>query len=199
VLSYGGQFTDAARQDMSKIVVDTGTRVPPSAWDGPGRTCAAGTCCTGLSGAAESPDANGLCPLIFRLASNGSGLSASVTKAIKVLTEYGVIDIGARATDDPADTVDAVASFVESVKANVTAGGTCATGITVSADVFQDVKPGTVVCFDVTPRQNTTVAAKTTPQVFKAKVSVVGDGVTSLDTREVLFLVPPEFPHEVIE
>jgi hypothetical protein len=199
VLSYGGQQTAAARADMHKIVFDTGTRVPPTAWDGPGRTCAAGTCCTGLSGAGEAPDNDGMCPLIFRLASNGSGLSDSVTKAIKVLTEYGVIDIGAQAADDPADTVDAVAAFVDKVKANVTSGGACATGIAISAEVFQDVKPGTVVCFDVTPRQNTSVEAKTTPQVFKATVSVVGDGVTKLDTRTVLFLVPPEFKHDIIE
>ena len=90
-------------------------------------------------------------------------------------------------------------SFVGSVRANVVTGGVCATGIQVSAEVFQGVKPGTVVCFDVTPRQNSSVKASETPQVYKARVSVVGDGVTTLDTREILFLVPPEFPSEIIE
>lgn len=30
------------------------------------------------------------------------------------------------------------------------------------------------------------------PQMFKAVITVFGDGVTALDTRDVYFLVPPE-------
>ena len=41
---------------------------------------------------------------------------------------------------------------------------------------------------------NTTVMATTEPQLFKASIKVVGDGVTVLSTRSVFFLVPPEIP-----
>jgi hypothetical protein len=48
------------------------------------------------------------------------------------------------------------------------------------------------VCFDVIPRMNTTVMPTDMPQVFRAIIEVVGDGVTVLDEREVFFLVPPD-------
>ena len=58
---------------------------------------------------------------------------------------------------------------------------------------FIDILPGTIVCFDIFVRRNDTVPATEEPQVFKAYVDVVGDGITVLDTRDVYFLVPPEF------
>ena len=54
--------------------------------------------------------------------------------------------------------------------------------------------PGKRVCFDVVPRTNTTVMPLPEPQMFRATISVRGDGVTTLDTREVFFLVPPYIP-----
>jgi hypothetical protein len=36
------------------------------------------------------------------------------------------------------------------------------------------------------------VIATDAPQLYRATVDVVGDGVTVLDTRDVFFLVPPE-------
>jgi hypothetical protein len=47
------------------------------------------------------------------------------------------------------------------------------------------------VCFDIYPERNMTVPATDEPQVFKAYVDVIGDGITVLDTRDVYFLVPP--------
>jgi hypothetical protein len=55
------------------------------------------------------------------------------------------------------------------------------------------------VCWKLIPKMNTTVPALTTPQLFRAAVSVIGDGVTTLDTREVFFLVPPEPIDEPID
>ena len=63
-------------------------------------------------------------------------------------------------------------------------------------DVFVDVVPGTPVCFDIIPAENTTVPPAGDPQVFTAYVDVLGDFITVLDTREVYFLVPPETPVE---
>jgi hypothetical protein len=53
------------------------------------------------------------------------------------------------------------------------------------------VTPGTPVCFDIVPRMNTTVMPTASPQLFRAHVDVIGDGVTVLDTRDVYFVVPP--------
>jgi hypothetical protein len=38
---------------------------------------------------------------------------------------------------------------------------------------------------------NTTVMPTASPQLFRAQVDVIGDGVTVLDTRDVYFVVPP--------
>ena len=58
------------------------------------------------------------------------------------------------------------------------------------------LNPGKLYCFAVNPKPNTTVAPKTTPQQFKAFLTVQADkpagGTITLGTdREVLFIVPP--------
>jgi len=62
--------------------------------------------------------------------------------------------------------------------------------------VFNDVDPGTPVCFDIYPKQNDTVPHTTLPQMYMAYIDVIGDSVTTLDTREVYFLIPPSAPIE---
>jgi len=42
----------------------------------------------------------------------------------------------------------------------------------------------------VVPRDNTTVMPTTEPQVFRARLTVSGDG-SPLDARIVFFLIPP--------
>ena len=61
-------------------------------------------------------------------------------------------------------------------------------------DTFDEVEPGTPVCFDIYPKMNVSVEETGEPQLFMAYVDVVGDSVTVLDTREVFFLVPPSDP-----
>ncbi len=200
----GGCGTDDARIDAGYAVNQTGAVVPPDAWGPSGSRpsgCAVGQCCTGINGAGEAAQ-GGMCPLLFRVnGSNGAGLGTSVATAIKVLASYVVLDVGGQAQDDPSDSVDAVAAFVDRIEANPTAGAPCASGLTAVDtnadtinDTFDNVNPGTTVCFDVVPKMNTTVPALDTPQMFKASVVVEGDGVTVLDTRDVYFLVPPVIP-----
>lgn len=203
----GGKFvgistnTNAAtRNDLTDAARSTDSRVPPSAWDGARpASCAVGQCCTGNNGAGESPDADGLCPL--SLVASGS-VSDVVVSAIKALTNYATLDIGALAQDDVSDAIDAVLAFVDKLEANTTSGAPCTPGLPVEDrllsdgvnDTFPKVMPGTRVCFDILPRQNTTVPATDKPQLFKAFVTVWGNGVTQLETREVYFLVPPVIP-----
>lgn len=152
-------------------------------------------------------DAAGM-PLIFPMA-GGTTVDSAVVDAIIALAQNTPLDISARARDaDDGDGVDATA-FIERIEVNA-AGGVAdprdATRICVGAppltaidadgdghlDTFEDVAPGTPVCFDIVARTNTTVPPTLMPQLFRAYVDVVADGITVLDTREVYFLVPPE-------
>lgn len=185
----------------------TNSVVPPSAWDGSRPAgCGAGQCCTGIAGVGQAPT-GGMCPLVFRVNGNtGAGLGDSVATAVKVLASYAEFDIGGLAQDDPTDSVNAVTAFVDKIEANPNATTPCAMGLTVVDttgdsvnDTFPQVNPGTTVCFDVVPKMNTTVMPLQTPQMFKATVVVQGDGVTTLDTRDIFFLVPPEIPDVPID
>ena len=58
------------------------------------------------------------------------------------------------------------------------------------SDAFPALRPGTPVCWDVVAARNTTVMPTLTPQIFRARLTVRGDG-SPLDSRIVYFLVPP--------
>ncbi len=201
VVSEGGDFTNAYN-DLLAAVNTTGAVVPATAWDGARPAgCSAGQCCTGINGAGVAAS-GGMCSLIFRINSSGSGLGTSVVSAIRALTNFAVIDVGANINDDTGDAVDAVAAFVDHIAANPAAPVPCGQGLTAIdggdpdsfLDTFVDVYPGTTACFDVFPKMNTTVQPLQTPQMFTATITVYGDNVTELDTRRVYFLVPPEIP-----
>ena len=175
----------------------TGSNVPPAAFVG----CAAGQCCTGQNGAARPPTGpGGSCRLNF-LASGGSGVGNSVTQAIQAIAVGTTFDIKPILTNDPtnANNVDAT-KFIKSLRAMdegdpanycpaATAKDSDGDGI---KDTFVQVKAGTPVCFEVIPNINTTVPPTKDPQFYNAIITVQGlPGALTLDTRSVLFLVPP--------
>lgn len=145
-------------------------------------------------------------PLLFAGAGAGT-VDAQVVEAISALARNTPLDIRARARDvdeGPADAVDATI-FVDRIEPNRTGGladptdpsVVCVGGLPTRdedgdgrPETFTDVEPGAPVCFDIVPRQNTTVMPLDAPQVFRAEIEVLGDGVTVLDTRVVYFLVP---------
>lgn len=204
VVSADADYVDA-KADLTEAVTATGALVPPSAWGTPGvdrpPSCPASQCCTGQSDTGEPPDTMGLCPLTFTVSAAGVGLGASIAKAIKVLTTFAPIDIRAAITDEPSDAIDAVEAFVDRIEANPNAPAPCTAGLMAIdgdndglLDTYPDIVPGPIVCFDVVPKMNTSVMPSTMPQVFKAVISVIGDDVATLDTRDVYFLVPPVIP-----
>lgn len=147
------------------------------------------------TGAVDSQ--NGNAPLVF----NGSGATAAtaIENGIRTLANNIPLDIAATSNDDPADAVDAVTAFVDHLETLQLGTAQCASGlndIDTNADTFDDayvdVRTGTPVCWKLIPKMNTTVPATDMPQLFRATVVVTGDGVTTLDTRDVFFLVPPE-------
>jgi hypothetical protein len=140
--------------------------------------------------------ANNNAPLVF----NGADANAAVAieNGIRTLANGLPLDINAVGVDDPSDTVDAMAAFVDHLQTLQLGSAQCANGLNdvdTNSDGFDDkyvqVRTGTPVCWKVVSKPNTTVPAKDVPQLFKAKVKVYGDGVTQLDERDVFFLVPP--------
>jgi hypothetical protein len=193
-----------ARADELAGITATGALVPAAAWGtGTARPagCAVDQCCTGLSGVGEAADSGSRCPMSFLMSDDGSGLGTAVVAAIKVLTSYGSINVSAHPIDDPSDSIDAVAAFIDGIVANPTAGPPCDSGLTAidttgdgRLDTFINVLPGKRVCFDVIPKTNQLVSPKDDPQMYKASIQVLGENVTVLDTRNVFFLVPPAPP-----
>ncbi|WP_437876620.1 VWA domain-containing protein [Sorangium sp. So ce513] len=191
------------KADLTAGALATGSVVPPSAW-GPAEVrppqCAIDQCCTGANGSGVAAN-NNKCPLVFSVSLSGTGLNLAVVQAIKVLTTYVTLDISAAAEDDESDTVDAVSAFIDRVIANNLAPEPCTSGLRVIdknldsvADTYTNVFPGPTVCFDVLPKINVSVPPTEKPQMFTANIVVTGDGVTTLSTRKVFFLVPPEIP-----
>ncbi len=129
--------------------------------------------------------------------SPGAAISDAVVQQIELLADQTPIDVSVEYEDDPTDTVDTLASFVDHLEANEAGDPSrgcdprTATG-TPYKDTFPDVRPGSRVCFDIIVKQNDTVPPTTMPQLFKGTVKVIGDGITVLDSREVFFLVPPK-------
>jgi hypothetical protein len=195
----------AARTDINQAVNATGAVVPVSAWDANRPAgCGVTQCCTGINGVGETPTA-GMCPLSFLISGTGTGLGNAIVTAIQALANFAVLDVGADIVDNQdagGETVNAVLSFVDHLAANPAAPAPCTAGLTAVdqspvdsiLDTFTNVQPGSTACFDVIPKMNTTVMATDQPQIYTASINVIGDGVTTLDTRVVYFLVPPEIP-----
>jgi hypothetical protein len=139
---------------------------------------------------------NGNAPLVF----NGSGANApnAIKAGILALANGLPLDVNAVTSDVGGDAVDAVASFVHHIETLQLGTATCANGlndIDTNSDTYKDkyvqIRTGTPICWKVVSKQNTTVPATQNPQLFRATITVYGDGITQLDQRDVYFLVPP--------
>ncbi|APR80859.1 internalin, putative [Minicystis rosea] len=127
--------------------------------------------------------------------------AAVVTNAVTAIRNIArgkSLNVTIGSADDTSDTVDAL-QFIDYLVVNTSGVGAC-TNVTPVADTnsdghddaFPSLKPGIPVCWDLHPvMQNTTVQPTTAPQLFRAKLTVYGDG-SPLDSRDVYFLVPPK-------
>ncbi|NOY94384.1 MAG: hypothetical protein GXP55_24670 [Deltaproteobacteria bacterium] len=131
---------------------------------------------------------------------SGGAISDSVVNQISTLANETPIDISLVYEDDPGDSVDSFAAFVDHLQANEAGdparGCDPRTGEDTDGDgypdTFRGVTPGSPICFDIVVKQNDTVPPTTMPQIFRATLRVLGDGFTELDSRDIFFLVPPE-------
>jgi hypothetical protein len=156
-------------------------------------------------------------PLVFDGNEDGTGLGTEIVDAVEMLANSVPMDISAVVVDVEdwvGETVDA-SIFVDRVEPNA-AGGVadpvdptrvCVGGLAMAdydmdghPDYFDDVAPGTIVCFDIIAAMNETVPRiPDRPQLYTALVNVMGDWVTVLDSREIYFLVPPDIHIEIPE
>ncbi|MCS6911627.1 MAG: hypothetical protein RMK29_09220 [Myxococcales bacterium] len=195
-----------ATQDLMQMARDTGALVPPEAWDLPMRPagCPAGRCCTGLNGSGEAPDANGLCPLVFKIPQNGTGLGVQVTSGITQLARFATFDVVASTAGRTQGTRGEMlppgkttADFIKSVlpldamppppPPNIKAP-------VVRGTQFTGVTPGSVVRFTVEAR-NDFLPQTQSPQVFHATIRIRAGGCADLDERDVIILIPPASPN----
>lgn len=131
-------------------------------------------------------------------AADGS-VSTSVVNQIRTLANQTPIDVSIQFVDDPSDTVETFAAFVDHIEANEAGDPVRGCDPRMGEDTdgdghpdtFRGVTPGSPVCFDIVVKQNDTVMPTTVPQLFMATLRVLGDGFTELDSRDVFFLVPP--------
>jgi hypothetical protein len=159
---------------------------------------------TDLNGIATSSDsyaADGS-PLVFLAGDAGSPAGAerlvdSVVSAVNEVVRNRPLRITIDPSDEPGDAGDAL-QFIERLEINITRPGCLLVEDTSDvnpvdgfADTFDAVQPGNRVCWDVLVRRNTFVEATREPQVFRARLTVRGDG-SPVDARTVYFLVPPD-------
>jgi len=187
---------------MRDLATATGARVPPAAWDIAARPagCAANQCCTGNNGAGTATDADGLCPVVFDVAPNGTGVSTNIVTGIQMLTRFATFDVPTDkqgvGTDINGVALPMMHTTDEFIKAVTPTGFVKPPPPPVLPDptfdttTFHNVTPGTQVSFSVNAF-NDIVPQTDTAQIFKATIRVLAGGCTPLDQRDVLILVPP--------
>jgi hypothetical protein len=127
-----------------------------------------------------------LCPLVFTMDFGGTGVSTALVDGIKALVTFGAIDISALPVADPFLLPDIdTSAFITAIDPVPPAPP----GSMIDGDTFKDVQPGNPVRFRVHAR-NTTVQHAREAQLFTVTIRVMGDGVTTLDEREVFIIVP---------
>jgi hypothetical protein len=190
--------------DEEDFATSTGARVKPSVWDVGGRPagCAAGQCCTGVAGAGRATDADGLCPLVFEIQQDGTGLGTSIVSGLLALTQYATFDVTTQTQGDlsgtsgePLPSGTTTADFIKSIVPLSFVKPTTPSDlpdpvINVALGGFNTVTPGTLVTFQISAF-NDFVAQTDQAQIFRAVIKVLAGSCTDLDQREVFILVPP--------
>jgi hypothetical protein len=167
------------RAELDELAARTGAITAPSA---------AG-CATGIGGAIRPPRA-GVCPLVFDVAPDGSGLSTAVVDAIGDLVAGVVWEAVWAEHDDPLGFVRAIRALDPIVPPGIPPPALAdrrpaGDGID---DTLLAVGPGTTARFEVLLR-NETIPPADYDQVFRIAIRIVGDDLTLVSTM-VRVIVP---------
>jgi hypothetical protein len=133
-------------------------------------------------------------PLVYT--ATGGTVSSSIIDGIQTLADSTPQDVNTRTENVPGNPDDFDATlFILSItplEAYDTSGAACPTCYSSrDATTFYDVIPGTEVEFEIEFKNDVRMGQETA-EIFRAKIFVVGNGVTDLDEREVYIIVPPE-------
>jgi hypothetical protein len=189
--------------DGTLLATETGAVIPPEAWDlAPGGRppgCAADQCCTGIGGAGVPVDGMGGCPLVYRVNFDGSGLGAGLLDGVQNLAAYAAFDVTTQVTGQTEDSQGlplppgtSSADFILSVTP-LSHGPVPLPGApdpVLTEDAFLGVIPNTPITFTV-EAFNSFLPQGPQPRLFTAEITVLADGCSDLDTRQVFILVPP--------
>lgn len=187
--AIGARFIGVASQPEPRahlidLALATETYIPPTG----------GQCFTGIAGSARPPqtlmDGTEVCPLVFDARPNGTGLADTLIDAVNdLVTSIRLDTVSIRVVGDPNNFI----------KATIPRSATPPPGAdppTVADldgdsvfDSFVDLTPGTIVSFSIIA-YNDTVPELTEDQVFTVTLQVVGDGITVLDEKQVVVVVP---------
>ncbi|WP_050431117.1 hypothetical protein [Chondromyces crocatus] len=145
--------------------------------------------------ASGTVDQNGN-PFVY-LAVDAAVVTNAVT-ALRSIARGSPLNVTIQAEDELSDAVNAL-QFIDYLEVNVSGMNGCSdvsqvidTNGDTYNDAFPTLLPGIPVCWDLHPvLQNTTVQPTDEPQIYKAKLTVSGDG-SPLDFRDVYFLIPPK-------
>lgn len=178
VRAVGVASGSSARRHLEALALGTGAVVEPTA----------GSCATGVDGAGRAP-IGGVCPLVFDVLDDGSGLATAVVDAIADLLSTIRYDEVWGETDDGLGFVQAIEAAEATVPADVPPPGLADRRPPDTIDdTFTGVGPGTVLRFRAVLR-NESIPPADYDQVFRLELRVVGDGVTLL-TRTLRVVVP---------
>ncbi len=133
-------------------------------------------------------------PLVFDIASNGSGLTSAVVDAVSELVGGTPQDVNTRTENVPGnpDGFDATRFILSIVPyEGYGPGGGPGGYASKDATTFYGVIPGTTVEFTIDFHNAVRMGADVA-QIFQARIIVVGNDVTDLDARNVYIVVPPE-------
>lgn len=192
--------TCSATADLTAFATATGARVPPSAWDADTRPagCAANQCCTSVNGAGVATDADGLCPLVFRTDSNGTGLGANAAFNVTAVRRFAgreitIALVGETASLDgtplPSGTT---ADFLESLTATSfvePAEPPALPDPTLAGAAFQGVAADTELTWTMS-LANDVVAPAPTPRLYRLRAQALADGCLVADEHTIYVFVP---------
>ncbi|MEE9385661.1 MAG: hypothetical protein V3V08_19805 [Nannocystaceae bacterium] len=194
----------SALSDITDFAVATGARVPPQIWDEEGSRpagCNVEACCTGVNGQGVAADADGLCPLVYRVDEDGEGVDAGVVEGLAMLTRYAPFDVMRTVTGDATGTMGESLPVGKTTLDFIRAVLPHSYGVpplesapepSMSDNAFLNVTPGTAVTFEISAQNDFLfVPAGAAAQVFVAHIQVSAGQCADLDDRDVYILVPP--------
>ncbi len=178
---------DDPADELTDLALSTHAVIPPDA---------SGQCATGIGGSAKAPVDPGsgpVCPLVFDVARDGTGLGQTIVDAITRLASYGTLDISTELTGYDTDVLGSPLPpgiTSDQLVTAVTAVGSDPPGAIIRNNVFVGITPGTTVTFEVQAQNLVLEPRSDADYVLQVEIRVMGDGVTLLDTRKVYIVVP---------